>query len=83
MRRKHADDPLCRACGLTEDEHCVFEAKTCRCDDGTWSNGPGPVCARYNATNGGNCVTCEHDEECHDLTPNNAQRSAPTKEETP
>ena len=64
-----ANTERCRHCGLEENRHCVFEPKSCLCDDGTWADRPRPVCEMYlfesGLRQGQNCKRCEHDEACH------------------
>ena len=62
---------ICRYCGRTEDEHCIFEPfdlpPGCQCDPNTWGNATvKPICSKFMAPNFGMyCTVCEHDEACH------------------
>lgn len=56
----------CAICGLEEYEHHDFVRWKCSCEPGEWNDltKVPPPCAKYDG-NGGNCLTCEHDEACH------------------
>lgn len=67
---------ICVHCGLSEDEHCRFEAVVrpspeCCCDVKEWGNPQKipPVCSEWIGENDENCNVCEHDRECHAPTP--------------
>lgn len=67
------DEPVCKHCGKTEEEHCErFEKQMpdgCICDPGEWVHVT-PICAEYIPMRGAGsyCKTCEHDEGCHVAT---------------
>jgi len=65
-------DLPCKHCGILESEHPhAFEPAVrpgkCRCNPMHWKHGViQPVCRLYRDDGvGGNCLTCEHDPECH------------------
>lgn len=60
---------ICTICGLSEDQHHIPEWReqpdTCVCDPLTWDVGVIPEpCEKYQG-DGGYCLTCEHEKECH------------------
>jgi hypothetical protein len=62
---------ICAVCGKGECEHHPFMAvnkpEGCVCDPNSWgdpTNLP-PVCDEYKGDGIENCMTCEHDKECH------------------
>ena len=64
---------ICKICGAKEDEHHEPDwlkiPKGCVCDWRTWDYENRvklpPACSEYKGDGKENCLTCEHDEECH------------------
>lgn len=63
---------ICRECGKTKEEHCVFVPITipdgCKCNPKEWgdpSNIPSVCKGPFFGDEDDLCTTCQHMEECH------------------
>ena len=67
-------EPKCKHCGLTEADHCTFEAYVipdgCKCDPEDWGEIIPPICSSFTADpdQPDRCQSCEHEKTCHEVS---------------